>query len=88
MSFWRVVWLFSLLISLCKRQSSANRLTDDLTEFSRSFMWHKNSIGPSTVPCGTLESTVALSEYSSSIATCIFLSVRKDVNHVWSGSLI
>ena len=42
-SFCRVVWSFSLLISLYKRQSSANSLTDDLTEFGRSFMWHKNS---------------------------------------------
>jgi len=63
-SFCRVIFSFSLLISLCKRQSSANDLTDDLTEFGRSFMWHKNSIGPSTVPCGTPESTVASSEYS------------------------
>ena len=52
-SFCRVVWSFSLLISLYKRHSSANSLTDDLTEFGRSFMWHKNSIGPSTVPFGT-----------------------------------
>ena len=87
-SFCRVVWSFSLLISLCKRQSSANSLTDDLTEFGRSIMCHKNSIGPSTVPCGTPESTVASSEYSPSSATRIFLSVRKDVSHVWSGPLI
>jgi hypothetical protein len=49
-----------------ERKSSANSLTDDLTEFGRSFMWHKNSIGPSTVPCGIPESTVASSEYSPS----------------------
>ena len=88
MSFCRVVGLFSLLISLFKRQSSVNRLTDDLTEIGRTFMWHKNSIGPSTVPCGTLETIVASSEYSPSSATRIFLSVRQDVSHVWSGPLI
>ena len=27
-------------------------------------MWHKNSSDPNTVPCGTLESTWALSECS------------------------
>ena len=48
----------------------------------------KNSIGPSTVPCGTPESIVASSEYSPSSATRIFLSVGKDVSHVWSGPLI
>jgi hypothetical protein len=31
---------------------------------------------------------VASSEYSPSSATRIFLSVRKDVSHVWSGPFI
>ena len=79
------MWSLLLLISLYKRQSSANSLTDDLTAFGRSFMWHRKSIGPSTVPWGTPESTVASSEYSPSNASHIFLSVRNDVNHVCSG---
>ena len=48
----------------------------------------QKSIGPNTVPCGTPESTVISSEYSPSSTTRIFLSVRKDVSHVWSGPLI
>jgi hypothetical protein len=31
------------------RQSSANKRTDELTQSGRSFIWHKNIIGPSTV---------------------------------------
>jgi hypothetical protein len=42
------------------QQSSANSLTEDATLCGRSLMWQRNtcSIGPSTVPWGTPESTV------------------------------
>ena len=37
-------------------------------------MWHKNSKGPSTVPCGTPESTVVASEEVPSITSYLFMS--------------
>ena len=52
-----VRWSSSFLIVLYSRQSSANKRTDELTQSGRSFIWHKNIIGPSTVPLGTPEST-------------------------------
>ena len=36
-------------------------------------MWHENSKGPSTVPCGNPESTVIASEEVPSIITVICL---------------
>jgi hypothetical protein len=48
---------FWLLISRYNKQSSTKSFTDDLTASGRSFMWQRNSMGPSTVPCGTPEST-------------------------------
>jgi hypothetical protein len=41
-------------------------------------MWHKNSSGPNTVPCGTPESTWALSECSPSTTTLIVRFCRND----------
>ena len=39
------------------RQSSANDLISEFTESGRSFIKRRNKRGPSTVPCGTPEST-------------------------------
>ena len=47
------------------------------TASGRSLMWHKNSSGPRTVPCGTPESTVTESDSSPSTTTFIFLFVKK-----------
>ena len=60
-----------------KRQSSANRRTVDFTASGRSLIWHKNSRGPRTVPCGTPESTLTDSDSSPSTTTFIFLFVKK-----------
>jgi hypothetical protein len=51
------------------RQSSANRRTWNVTHFGRSFMRHRKSKGPRTVPCGTPESTVHADENSPSTTT-------------------
>ena len=58
-----------------------DRLNCDLTVWGRSFMWHKNSKRPSTVPCGTPESTVVASEEVPSITTEFELLHRS--NHSW-----
>ena len=57
-------------------------LTLDFTASGRSLMWHRKSSGPSTVPWGTLQSTVALPDASPSSTTRIFLLVRKLVSHL------
>ena len=57
-SFCSLLWSFWLLISRYNKQSSAKSLTDDLTASGRSLLWQRNSMGPSTVPCGTPETTV------------------------------
>ena len=44
-SFW---WSFAVLIVLYSKQSYANSLIEDVTLSGRSFMWQRNSIGPST----------------------------------------
>jgi hypothetical protein len=44
-------------------------------------MWHKNSSGPNTVPCGTPESTWALSEGLPSTTTLIERFCRNDDSH-------
>ena len=44
-----VRWSSSFLIILYSRQSSANKRTDELTQSGRSFIWHKNIIGLSTL---------------------------------------
>ena len=72
---WR--WSWWLVIGLQRRQSSANRCTWDFTADGKSLMWHRNRMGPSTVPCGTLESTGSSADYSPSTSTFIFLLVRK-----------
>jgi len=46
-SFWWSSWFLMFLYS---RQSSANHLTDEVTASGRSFMWHKNMIGPNILP--------------------------------------
>jgi hypothetical protein len=56
-------------------------LTDDLTASGRSFMWQRNSMRQSTVPCGTPESTVTCWDDSPSNVTLIFFFVRKFVSH-------
>ena len=45
-------------------------------------------MGPSTVPCGTPESTVTCWDDSPSNVTLIFLFVRKFVSHLCTGPLI
>ena len=57
-SFCSLLWSFWLLISRYNKQSSAKSLTDDLTASGRSLLWQRNSMGLSTVPCGTPETTV------------------------------
>ena len=42
-----------------RRQSSAKRRTDEVTTLGRSFICNKNKRGPKTVPCGTLDNTLA-----------------------------
>jgi hypothetical protein len=53
-----VSWSCCVLMFLWSRQSSAKSLTDDLTKSGKSLMWQRKRRGPSTVPCGTPESTV------------------------------
>ena len=84
-SFW---WSFAVLIVLYSKQSSANSLTEDVTLSGRSFMWQRNSIGPSTVPWGTPESTVVSFDFSPSTIVHIDLAVRKFVSHLWILSFI
>ena len=87
-SFCSLLWSFWLLISRYNKQSSAKNLTDDLTASGRSFMWKRNSMGPSTVPCGTPESTVICWDDAPSNVTLIFLFVRKFISHLCTGPLI
>jgi hypothetical protein len=47
-----------------------------------------NPYGPSTVPCGTPESTVTCWDDSPSNVTLIFLFVRKFISHLCTGLLI
>ena len=82
-SVWRVWWSFSFLMVRYNRQSSANSRTDELTQSGRSLMWHKNMIGPKTVPWGTPESTDVSLDFSPSTIVLIILVVRKLVSHVW-----
>ena len=74
-------WSFSFLMVLYNRQSSANKRTDEVTASGRSFIWHKNIIGQSTVPWGTPESTDVYCECSPSTMVFSFLVVRKFVSH-------
>ena len=76
-SFW---WSFAVLIVLYSKQSSANNLIEDVTLSGRSFMWQRNSIGSSTVPWGTPESTVVSFDFSPSVRID---SLRKFVSHLW-----
>ena len=78
-----VKWSSSFLIVLYSRQSSANKRTDELTQPGRSLIWHKNIIGPSTVPWSTPESTDVSFELSPSTIVLIVLVDRKLVNHEW-----
>ena len=78
-SFW---WPFAVLIVLYSKQSSANNLIEDVTLSGRSFMWQRNSIGPSTMPWGTPESTVVSFDFSPSTIVRIDLAVRKFVSHL------
>jgi hypothetical protein len=77
-SFW---WSFAVLIVLYSKQLSAHSLIEDVTLSGRSFMRQRNSIGPSTVPCGTLESTVVSFDFSPSTIVRIDLAVRKFVKN-------
>ena len=79
-SFW---WSFAVLIVLYSKQSSANSLIEDVTLSGRSFMWQRNSIGPSTMPWGTPESTVVSFDFSPSTIVRIDLAVKKFVSHLW-----
>ena len=79
-SFW---WSFAVLNVLYSKQSSASSLTEDVTLSCRSFMWQRNSIGPSTVPLGTPESTVVSLDCSPSTIVRIDLAVRMFVSHLW-----
>jgi hypothetical protein len=78
-----VRWWSSFLIILYSRQSSANKRTDELTQSGRSFIWHKNIIGQSTVPWGIPESTDVSFELSPSTIVLIVLVDRKLVSHEW-----
>ena len=46
-----------VLMVLYMRQSSANNLLSEFTDSGRSFIKRRNKRGPSTVLCGTPEST-------------------------------
>jgi hypothetical protein len=78
-----VRWSSSFLIVLYSRQSSANKRTDELTQCGRSFIWHKNIIGPSTVPWVTQESTDCSCEHSPSTIVLIVLVDWQLVSHEW-----
>jgi hypothetical protein len=54
---------------MCLPDTFTYVLTDDLTASGRSFMWQRNNMGPSTVPCGTPESTVICWDDSPSNVT-------------------
>ena len=73
-------WLF--LIVLYSRQSLENSLTDDVTLSGRSLMWHRNRIGPKTVPWGTPETIVVSPDDSPSMMVRIDLAVRKFLSHL------
>ena len=73
-------------MDLYNRQSSAKRRTDMCGSMTlgRSFMKHKNSKGPRTVPWGTPESTLWALEWQPSIITLCVLADRKDLIQVRS----
>ena len=64
------------LIFVYSRQSSVKKRTSDDTSKGKSFIWHKKSRGPKTVPWGTPESTATLLDDSQSTTTCVYLLVR------------
>ena len=64
----------------CGKEGSSQQIGGLLTSLhleARSLIWHKNSRGPRTVPCGTPESTLTDSDSSPSKTTFIFLFVKK-----------
>ena len=82
------MWSSCDSIFLYRRQSSANKRTCDDTAKGKSFIWHKKSRGPKTVPWGTPESTVTLLDDSPSTTTCIYLLVRNVPSQWWIDPVI
>ena len=80
--FLQVIRSWGVLMFRYNRQSSAKRLTLDYTASGKSLMWHRKSNGPSTLPWGTPESTVASPDASPVSTTRIFLLVKKLVGHL------
>ena len=80
-----MTWFCCERIVRYSKQSSAKSLAWDFTLAGRSFMWHRNNIGPRTVPCGTPEPTVTWCVVWPSSTTCIVLAVRNWVSHacIW-----
>ena len=80
---WRLMWQWSWKVSMFRysKQSCAKRHTFDFTASGRSFMWHRKSNGPSSVPWGTSKSTATSFDASPSSTTLIFCFVKKLVSH-------
>ena len=51
-------------------------------------MWQRNRSGPSTVPCGTPDSTVIEDDKVPSTTSCMERSVRKHFSQEWMGPLM
>ena len=71
-SFCRICVSLLFRIGRNNRQSSANSLASDSVDSGRSLMNSKKSKGPSTVPCGTQDSTSAVVDlWPSSCTSCV-----------------
>ena len=83
-SSWRSLQSSSEVTCLYSTQSSANRRTCELrAALGRSLIKARNNSGPSTVPCGTPESTCTQSEDSPSTTTLCRLFTRKASIQEW-----
>ena len=69
------------LICLYNKQSSTNSRTWDETTLSKSFICNRKSRGPSTVPCGTPDSTLLAEDLCPSTTTCWSRVLKKAAVH-------
>ena len=68
----------------CTSASSANKRVDDVILSDKSFIYRRNYKGPSTIPCGTPESTVTEDDVLPSRMTLCERPIRKDDIHEMS----
>ena len=76
-SFWSKALSLSFLMIL-NRKSANSLAIEDFIVSGRSFMNHRNTWGPKTVPWSTPERTSAVSDLTPSRIACCFLWLRKD----------